>query len=1244
MQPLIINPSQSTQAEIIGPADKSVSVVAAPHPFSTETQDFKIPAGLTLTEILEEVQTDPILRRHAHIFIDDDLIPKENWHLVRPKPGTNVTIRVIPGKGGSGEGGKDPLRIILMIAIIAIAILLPPLLGFAAGTIGAALISAAVLTVGNLLIDVIAPPPKPKLGNLASGLGGGSALADSPTLFLQGTRNELRPFGAVPRLLGRHGIIPPLGARPFTEIVGDDQYLRMLFVWGQGPLTITNMKIGETDISTFNDVQIETVEGLPGDPAMTLFPNDIFEETLSIALTVADGVQIRTSQANADELSVDITLPQGLVEFTPGGGKGSRTVNIKVEYHISGSMDALTLAGNINITASKSTAIRQGLRWQVATDQYDVHLTRTTADTTSVQVFDLTNWTALRTITNIDPVNMPGIAKTALRIKATGQLNGIIDQLGATVEARIPDWDEPTLSWITRATSNPASIFREVLQGPGNARPIADNRVDLESLKDWHGFCVTNGFEFNMNRDFVNSVQDTLRDVASSGRASLNIRNGKWGVAIDRVQTTIVQHFTPRNSKEFNGKKLFIDQPHAFRVRFSNRDENWDLDERLVFDDGFDAMNATKFEVLEMVGITDKDQVWKDGRFHIAQARLRPESYSFTTDIEYLVCQRGSLIRFQHDVPLFGIASGRIKVVNTGGGNVTGVVLDERVAHDVVKTYSLRIRNTDDGSSRVDAVSGTPDADGLTDTLTYDTPFPVAQTPLVGDLVQYGETGVESVELIVKSIEPRPDLTARLVCMDAAPAVHTADSGPIPSHSSQITPPPGSTVPQVVSVRSDETVLVRSPDGSLQARVVISLAMTARNLDRVSKIESQYRPTGSAGSWISIPDVPADAPEIIITGIDQGDVLDIRCRFLFLDGTVSNTWAQINGHTVVGKSSRPPNLTTFTFQRLPDGTRRYDWTDVDKPLDNRGYQIRYQSGSSFDWDTATPLHIGFLTSSPFESNELSAGTWSIGIKAIDTSDNESLNAVFATATIGDPRLQNALLSRIEENLTWPGTLTDCFIGPENTLLATSSGDIDSLPATIDNLPSTINLIATNNSPIRYETPTIDLGADITFTPVVATTQTGTPTIEMRTHTSAEGSDLSSETWIALTQVVQERYIEIRVSVADSAAELKTMSTILDGEVVIDSFEDLDPSTESAIWFESVAAGHFKVATRDKMAVITTAQITAIQGVTVPHTWTLVSKSATVTGNSNAAAEFKIFDDVGTLVDVLVDIELKGPIK
>ena len=107
-----------------------VTLTAAPHPFKVASDLRYVPEGLTLTEMLELVQPDPILARHAVAFIAGHIIPRENWARVRPKAGTHVEIRVLPSGGG---GGKNVLRIVLTIAVRAAASAFPPLLRFAAG-------------------------------------------------------------------------------------------------------------------------------------------------------------------------------------------------------------------------------------------------------------------------------------------------------------------------------------------------------------------------------------------------------------------------------------------------------------------------------------------------------------------------------------------------------------------------------------------------------------------------------------------------------------------------------------------------------------------------------------------------------------------------------------------------------------------------------------------------------------------------------------------------------------------------------------------------------------------------------------------------------------------------------------------------------------------------------------------------------------------------------------------------------
>ena len=85
--------------------------------------------------------------------------------------------------------------------------------------------------------------------------------------------------------------------------------------------------------------------------------------------------------------------------------------------------------------------------------------------------------------------------------------------------------------------------------------------------------------------------------------------------------------------------------------------------------------------------------MWKHGRFHIAQLRLRPETYELVTDFENLKVTRGDRVRVNHDVILVGVGAGRVKIV--AAGSPQGVVMDEQFVLDSGTGYTMRFRLAD---------------------------------------------------------------------------------------------------------------------------------------------------------------------------------------------------------------------------------------------------------------------------------------------------------------------------------------------------------------------------------------------------------------------------------------------------------------------------------------------------------------------------------------------------------------------
>lgn len=458
-----------------------------------------------------------------------------------------------------------------------------------------------------------------------------------------------------------------------------------------------------------------------------------------------------------------------------------------------------------------------------------------------------------------------------------------------------------------------------------------------------------------------------------------------------------------------------------------------------------------------------------------------------------------------------------------------------------------------------------------------------------------------------------------------------------PAPDTDLPNPFGVTAPTSLTLASGDAEILQLAEGSILSR--IKATWGAPSDARIANYELAWKKS-SDSTWDSA--LSSNTVTVgYIAPVEDGTAYDVRVRSISGLGVVSG-WVTVTGHVVTGKSAPPPRPDTFQVARIADGTRRFTWSLASVPADVRsggGYRIRYKTSSTTDWSSMTALHEGLLISSPYETADLAAGTYWFAIKTVDSSGNESTDARFiSSAVLGDPPLRDVLVQRIEQSLSWPGTKTSCFLDRDNALHATSSQNWSNLPATWSALAATWDNILTNNSPIRYETPVIDLGADVTFTPLVTAVANGTVTLEMKTGTQADGSVTGS--WVALALSEGKRYVQIRASVADTTPVLSSLTTIISSSSYTDTYEDVNTATETASWFSSVAAGHFKIGARGQLAAISTARILALQNVGAGWSWELISKTQTV--NGEPAAEFKVYNSSNTLANATVDVELRGP--
>lgn len=364
---------------------------------------------------------------------------------------------------------------------------------------------------------------------------------------------------------------------------------------------------------------------------------------------------------------------------------------------------------------------------------------------------------------------------------------------------------------------------------------------------------------------------------------------------------------------------------------------------------------------------------------------------------------------------------------------------------------------------------------------------------------------------------------------------------------------PNTTLPDPFSVGAPANLQASSGDEALlllgEGSVLSRIRATWDDPANAFVVATEFQYKRSADTdWQPGGEAPAAQLQGFVAPVEDGVSYDLRARFRTDIGVTSADWATVNNHVVEGKTALPPAALLLTVTRLPDGTRKIDRTMASVPADVRaggGWRLRWYLGTTSDWSAMTPLNgaDSLIQSFPFFTPEpLAGGTYTFAIRTVDSSGNESA-ATFTTVTLGKGPLGTVIYQQDEHALLWPGTKTDCYVhGASNALRATAAQAITDLPATISALAATMAAMVTRDSPFTYETAQIDLGSDLNWTATASVEGDGTPTVEMKTGTAADGGVVGA--YGALGSVTGKRYVKFRISMAGSAPVVRQASFVV----------------------------------------------------------------------------------------------------
>lgn len=988
-----------------------------PHPIiptaGREIRDITIQPGSTVREICLAAGIDA--GQPITINLDDRRLTDAEWDTVCPQPGQMLSVQAAVADGG-GDGGSNPLQVVLLVSVIALSIAAPYLAPAAWGTIGAAggvtmvgaMLSAAVGIAGAMIVNAVfsAGYNSP---NMATNNGANSQA--SPTYSLSGGNNRMRQFEPMPVVMGSHRFFPDLGAKPYTEYVGDDQYLYQIYHLGLSNLTTSDWKIGTTPITSYADYEwhYPNAQG-----QLTAFPGNVDSQS-GASLTQEAGWITRTTSSNTYKIGLDIL--GSLYYANDQGGLDATSVSLSIEYKLT-TESTWTSGGTHTLSGNSQTPIRKSIVIAVPPGTYDVRVKRNTADSTDTRLQNKTQFDVLRSY-QLDTADYTGQNRVGLVIRASEQLNGVIQQLSCHASALCHYYNGS--AWVTAPSSNPAHWFMHFSRGhyaPNGkllyGAVLPDSRLDLPGLVAWANFCAIENLTFNAVLDGTQTCIDVLTLIARCGFASPSWGTGKLGVVWDGRNQPAVDAYGMSNIIKGSFEVSYITEQLAEEivVRFTNQDKDWSQDEVRVLVPGITTPKRTS--TIDLFGCTSEAMAGKFANYVAAQQKYRRRRVSWDTDFQGFSCTRGDVVVLSHDLTQWGY-SGRVVSING-----YEVKIDRTVPRNGNQEFLLLTRP--DGSMDTYTVrASATESDSLVltepvvlqpDCLPMDHTWMFSPMPTPGKKVK------------IVSVQPVSESRIKIVATDEYPEFYDAWDGiwnAAPKQTLLL-----NSTPEVSRIAINEMVY-RGADNNVLSRV--SVAFQAKNFER-----GNVRYKIGDGAWVRLT-VYTSAFEFNTeqTGNLTVEITPINGAF---SGKPVVGYASIQG---LQSTQPPPDITSIIalYNNAIGGQTVLNWQAVE---DFRQPDILYEVRLGDTWTTSKVLGRTPLT------QFVAQGDGTYWVAAVHLKSGTAIYSASPTsASIVGATLQNNVLAIFDESNTgWSGTRTGGAVINNNTLmLASSAGQVTS---------------------------------------------------------------------------------------------------------------------------------------------------------------------------------------------------------
>jgi hypothetical protein len=641
--------------------------------------------------------------------------------------------------------------------------------------------------------------------------------------------------------------------------------------------------------------------------------------------------------------------------------------------------------------------VRRTFSVDVPQGQYETRFRRNSPDETDEKA---TSDVFIGQVKSIQPDTGDYYGRTlmAMRIRATGQLNGVVQNVSGRVFQDDSFIKAAGGGYQSAHSSNPARVLYRWLRGGFDqygrrlwGAGLPDSRIDVEGIDAWGYFCGDN----NLAVDFVidsssMSVDDVVNLICRCGRASKSFATGKVGVVWDAPGLPVTATFTPTNIKQgsFTIDYISGDLPDAIVLRYLDR-TTWKPNSVVVKALGVDTPQRP--QDVELAGCTYTELAGREANLMMAQQLYRTRHISWETDAEGLSVRKGDVVSLSHNLMDWG-DSGRLMA---GAG--TSVTLDRPVQGSGLQQYLSLVDHEGNYSVRGVAVfSDVRTVLTLNEAIVGDVhdSDPDAGIPIDWRW-QFDATPTPGWKVKIVAIEPAPGYEGvKLIACDEVAAYYDAENGPF----ERVGYRGGSRLPVLTGLHIGEE-LIRAGDG-----FAVRLSIVWFASGEVATAVMRYQIDG--GVLVQNGNVQGNRAELIVPfGARQ-----VLVKITGYNGIgQSGPSAQVSGMHVIGRFLTPD--ITGLLQYYDGNATAVAWDAI---RDVRGVLYEVRRGDS--WGTAIVVAQTPLTHFTAGAN----GTYWIAGLVNDVYSRNPVSIVVEGAIISS----NVIATWDEKDTGWTGDLTD----------------------------------------------------------------------------------------------------------------------------------------------------------------------------------------------------------------------------